>query len=96
METSNFVLIIHEVVDYNKWKVIFDNAAEMRKEAREISYQLLKYQDDQNKIVHLSIWSSHKKAKDFFESEELIKIRKEAGVKQPQFIYLNEIEKAYL
>lgn len=96
MDTIKFVLIIHEVADYNKWKIVFDKASLIRKEAGELSYQVLKYQDDPNKIVHLSIWSSHKSAKQFFESEELIKIREEAGVIAPQFIYLDQLEKAYL
>lgn len=96
MNTIKFVLIIHEVPDYNKWKIIFDKASLIRKEAGELSYQVLKYQDDPNKIVHLSIWSSHESAKQFFESEELIKIRKEAGVITPQFLYLDQLEKAYL
>ena len=34
-----YVLIIHEVEDYAAWKAIFDNAAQIRKEAGEISYQ---------------------------------------------------------
>ena len=31
------VLIIHEVAAYPAWKAVFDNAAEMRKKAGEIS-----------------------------------------------------------
>lgn len=90
------VLIIHEVENYQAWKVIFDNAADIRKQAGEISYQLLRYENDPNNIVHFSEWSSLDKAKQFFESEELIEIRKKAGVKAPNFIYLQEIERATL
>jgi len=83
-----YVLIIHEVDNYTAWKEIFDNAATIRKNAGEISYQVLKYENEPNKIVHFSKWSSLDKAKSFFESAELVKIRKEAGVKIPEFIYL--------
>jgi quinol monooxygenase YgiN len=85
------VLIIHEVEDYPAWKKIFDEAAGIRKEAGERSYQILKYQDDPNKIVHFSTWTSLARARAFFESPRLVQIRKEAGVKAPEFIYLDEI-----
>ncbi len=90
------VLIIHEVESYPAWKVIFDQAAVMRKQAGEISYQLLRYDSDANNIVHFSKWSTLEKARRFFESPELIQIRQKAGVKAPTFIYLDEIEQQNL
>lgn len=90
------VLIIHEVEDYTAWKKIFDNASNIRKEAGEISYQVLKYENEPNKIVHFSVWSSIEKAKDFFQSPKLIKIRADAGVKSPDFIYLEQLETGIL
>lgn len=90
------VLIIHEVDDYPAWKVIFDNAIDIRKAAGEISYQLLRYDNDANNIVHFSQWSSLENARRFFESPELVEIRKNAGVKAPNFIYLFEIERGML
>ena len=86
------VLIIHEVADYPAWKRVFDAAAGIRREAGERSYQVLKYQHDPNKIVHFSTWISLADARRFFESPKLIKIRAEAGVKSPEFIYLEQIE----
>jgi len=90
------VLIIHEVESYPAWKVIFDQAAKIRRDAGEISYQLLRHDTDRNNIVHFSVWSSLANARLFFESPELVKIRKEAGVKAPDFIYLEEIERGIL
>lgn len=91
-----YVLIIHKVKDYTAWKIIFDNASTIRKEAGEISYQVLKYENEANKIVHFSSWSSLENAKKFFESPELIQIRKEAGVESPEFIYLEQLETGIL
>jgi quinol monooxygenase YgiN len=91
-----YVLIIHEVEDYVAWKKIFDKASTIRKEAGEISYQVLKYENEANKIVHFSSWSSLENAKKFFESPELIQIRKEAGVQSPDFIYLEQLETGIL
>ena len=90
------VLIIHEVENYSAWKAVFDRAAGIRKAAGEISYRLLRYDTDANALVHFSEWTSLAEARRFFESEELVEIRKKAGVKAPNFIYLDEIERGEL
>jgi len=81
------VLIVHEVADY---------AAGIRKAAGERTYQVLKDERDPNRIVHFSTWTSHADARAFFESPALVKIRQEAGVKAPEFVYLDEIESGTL
>jgi quinol monooxygenase YgiN len=91
-----YVLIIHEVEDYELWKKVFDNASDIRREAGERSYQVLKYESDPNKVVHFSSWTSIDDAKRFFESPKLIRIRAEAGVKAPDFIYLDQLESGTL
>ena len=91
-----YVLIIHEVENYAAWKKVFDDAAIIRKEAGERSYQVLKYENEPNKIVHFSAWTSIADAKAFFESPRLVKIREEAGVKAPEFIYLDQLESGVL
>ncbi len=87
-----YVLIIHEVESYSAWKLVFDQARGIRKAAGEISYQLLRYDTASHHIVHFSAWTCLSDARCFFESAELVKIRKEAGVKAPNFIYLDELE----
>jgi quinol monooxygenase YgiN len=94
--TCEHVLIIHEVFEYAAWKKVFDAAAGMRKAAGERSYQVFRYEEDNNMIVHFSAWSSHASAKRFFQSPELENIRQQAGVKAPDFIYLNQIETGVL
>lgn len=91
-----YVLIIHEVETYPAWKAVFDRAAGIRKQAGEISYQILRYDQDVNTIVHFSEWSSLGNARRFFESPELVEMRRTAGVKTPSFIYLHEIERGRL
>lgn len=85
-----YVLIIHEVANYSEWKIGFDNASSLRKSAGEIEYQILEYEDEPNKVVHFSKWTSLQQARGFFESEEVQKIRDELGVKKPEFIYLQQ------
>lgn len=90
------VLIIHEVAEYAAWKLVFDGAADLRKKAGEIRYQLLRYEQDANQVVHFSEWTSLAAARRFFESPELIAIRAAAGVRAPEFRYLTEIERGDL
>lgn len=86
------VLIIHEVADYGAWKVVFDDAADIRKVAGEGSFQIFRYESHPNKIVHFSAWTSTADARAFFESDHLVEIRRRAGVKAPEFIYLEQLE----
>lgn len=85
----SYVLIIHHVENYESWKGMFDKAATLRKEAGEVSYQVLSDYQLPNKIVHFSQWVSIQQAKAFFESPEVEVLRKQGGVKSPEFIYLN-------
>ena len=86
------VLIIHEVADYPAWKKVFDGAADIRREAGERSFQVLRYENDANRIVHFSAWTSLADGRRFFESPKLVRIRAEAGVKAPDFSYLEQLE----
>lgn len=90
------VLIIHEVADYAAWKAIFDEAAAIRREAGEIAYRLLAFEADAARIVHFSRWTDLAAARAFFESPELVEIRRKAGVRAPEFLYLNAIESGVL
>ncbi len=92
----SYVLILHEVASYPAWKAVFDDAAEMRRQAGELRYQLLRYEADAQQIVHFSQWSSLAAARAFFESDELVKIRERAGVKAPAFLYLQQLESGVL
>ncbi len=91
-----YVLIIHEVADYAAWKQVFDQASEMRKEAGERSYQVLRYATEPNRVVHMSAWTTLASAQEFFESPRLVEIRLKAGVKSPEFIYLEQVESGSL
>ena len=92
----DYVLITHEVADYSAWKKVFNNAACLRKEAGERSYQLLHYESESNKVVHFSAWISLASARAFFESPRLVRLREEAGVKSPEFVYLVPLESGIL
>ncbi len=90
------LMIIHEVDDYTNWKTVFDDAATIRREAGETEYRLYAYHNQPNKVIHLSVWVSMAAAEAFFHSPRLVKLRQEAGVHQPEFIYLHPLEAAVL
>jgi len=90
------VLIVHEVADYAVWKDVFDRAAHMRRAAGEREYRLLACDDDPARIVHFSRWTDLAAARAFFESTELVEIRRQAGVRAPKFLYLNPLETGQL
>ena len=94
--TVPHVLIIHAVDDYETWKRVFDDAADIRREAGERSYQVLRRDDDAGTVVHLSTWTSHAAARAFFESPRLVEIREQAGVHAPEFLYLDEVDSGTL
>ncbi|MDP3852513.1 antibiotic biosynthesis monooxygenase [Phenylobacterium sp.] len=91
-----YVLILHEVDDYLAWKAVFDAAADIRKAAGELSFQVLSAQGDANQVVHFSRWRSLDGARRFFESPEVAEIRRQAGVRAPRFIYLDELDRGDL
>ena len=90
------VLIIQEVADYAHWKAAFDAAADLRCAAGEVSYQVLAFDDDANKVVHFSEWTSLAAARAFFQSAAVAEIRRRAGVKEPEFCYLERLERGVL
>lgn len=90
------VLIIHRVRDYAAWKQVFDQAADLRKQAGERSFQLLADESEPNKVVHFSQWESTAQARAFFESPRLVEIRRQAGVEAPDFLYLQQLESGVL
>ena len=90
------VLIIHAVRDFEAWTQVFDAAAALRRDAGERSFQVLRDASDPNKVVHFSRWESIARAKAFFESPELVEIRRQAGVESPEFLYLHQLEEGTL
>ncbi|UUY03332.1 antibiotic biosynthesis monooxygenase [Svornostia abyssi] len=91
-----WVLIVHEVADYTTWKAVFDDAAARRRAAGERAFQVLRAEHEPNSVVHFSEWVSLDDARRFFHSPELEAIRAQAGVRAPQFLYLEEVDRGRL
>ncbi len=89
-----YVLVIHKVEDYNKWKQLYDDDGATRKAKGSKGAQLLRNNNDPNHLVVMTEWDNLESAKNFAESEDLSKTMQNAGViGRPAVFYLEEIEK---
>jgi hypothetical protein len=52
------------------WTTVFDQAADIRRRPGGIRYQLLRFDNDANDIIHFSVCASLDNAQRFFESPE--------------------------
>ncbi len=92
----SWVLIIHDVADYEAWKQVFDDAGGIRRQAGERAFRVLRDEARPDRVVHFSEWTSSADARAFFESDELVAIRARAGVSAPEFAYLDEVDRGVL
>lgn len=93
-DSLTYVLVIHKVEDYNKWKQLYDDDGATRKAKGSKGAQLLRNNNDPNHLVVMTEWDNLESAKNFAESEDLSKTMQNAGViGRPAVFYLEEIEK---
>ena len=89
-----FVLVIHRVQDYAKWKPVYDEDSATRRVQGSKGASVMRNTKDPNHLVVISEWENLEKAKNFAESEDLKKSMVKAGVAgRPAVFYLEEIEK---
>jgi quinol monooxygenase YgiN len=90
-----YALCILEVEDFAEWKSAYDieEGAALRKQGRMESYQIFRFKDNPNKIVHLSQWDNMDDAHKFLQSEELKKANQQSGVTgMSDIYYIEEVE----
>ncbi|WP_254271736.1 putative quinol monooxygenase [Haloarcula marina] len=88
-----YLLVRHEVADYDQWKPYFDDDDDRRLEYGQQGYHLFRDAENPNEIVMLAEYDSEENARAFSESEELPEIMKEAGVKgEPEIRFLELTE----
>ncbi len=89
-----YVMVLHHVEDYARWKPVFDEDGEVRKDKGSKGASIYKNNDDPNHLVVITEWENLEKAKNFAESEELKNTMVKAGViGRPAVFYLEEIGK---
>jgi quinol monooxygenase YgiN len=89
-----YMLVRHKVMDYAKWKPIYDQHAATRKASGSKKAHLFRNADSPNEIIILFEWDDLGKARSFAQSEDLAKTMQKAGVSdKPDIYFLEEIEK---
>jgi len=89
-----YVLVMHKVEDYDKWKSLYDENGAMRKAYGSKGASVFRQANDPNSLVIITEWENIEKGKVFAESEDLKTTMQKAGViSQPEIYYLDEIEK---
>ncbi|MDI6723180.1 MAG: cyclase [Methanobacterium sp.] len=89
----HYVLVRHKIKDYDKWKRIYDENMENRKNNGSKGGHVLKGTDDPDEIVILFEWDDLDNARKFYRSEETRKRMEKAGVENPEIHYLEGIGK---
>ncbi len=89
-----YVLVLHHVEDYDRWKLVYDDDRVMRKSKGSKGSSVLHNTDDPNHLVVITQWENLEQAKNFAESEDLKNTMQKAGViGRPAVFYLEEIER---
>ena len=89
-----YVLTIQKVKDYDKWKQVFDEHGEVRKNKGSKGAIIYRNSKDPNQLVIITEFDNLEKAKNFSMSEDLKITMKKAGVMgRPELHYLEQIEK---
>ncbi len=86
-----YMLVRHDVQDYEAWKSVFDSVADLRRRNGEKSYQILRQENSPNKLVALFEWDSLDNAHKYAASAELKEAMERAGVTgKPEILFLEE------
>lgn len=85
---SKYMLCLHEVADYAKWKPIFDSSKKLREEnglTKDVS--VLREKKDKSEVVLLFEVNDMAKANAFSQSNAFKELMKKAGVISTPEIY---------
>ncbi|MCJ7444527.1 MAG: hypothetical protein MUO26_08365 [Methanotrichaceae archaeon] len=88
-----YMLIRHKVIDYAKWKTVYDQHVATRKASGSKGAHLFRSSDNPNEIMILFEWDELGNARKFSQSEDLIKRLQMAGViDKPDIYFLDKVE----
>jgi hypothetical protein len=89
-----YMVVRHKVMDYAKWKPIYDQHAATRKASGSKKAHLFCNADNPNEIIILFEWDDLGKARSFAQSDDLVKTMQKAGVSdKPDIYFFEEIER---
>ena len=74
------VLVLHRVENYDKWRVVYDNAADMQAAGGVLEEAVFQADGDPDNVLVLHRFASMSEARAYFENPELADAVREAGV----------------
>lgn len=84
-----YVLVIHKVGDYDKWKPVYDEDAVNRENEGSKEAHVFRSADNSDEVVILFKWDNLDSARKFFESSDLMERMQRSGVQgKPDIYYL--------
>jgi uncharacterized protein (DUF1330 family) len=87
-----YVLVRLSVEDLARWKPVFEEAAELRKNFGSKGVRAFSKADNPNEVVILGEYEDVEKARQLFQSQEFREATKRAGVIGPPDVsFLNEV-----
>jgi len=87
-----YVLVRFAVEDLEKWKLVFTEAASLRKNFGSRGVRAFSKADTPNEVVILGEYEDVEKARQLFQSQEFREATKRAGVMgAPDVSFLNEV-----
>ena len=88
-----YMLIRHKVKDFAKWKSVYYEHADVRKDGGSKGAHLFRNADNPNEVLILFEWENLDKARKFAQSENLQQKMQEAGVSEkPDIYFLEKVE----
>jgi hypothetical protein len=88
-----YLLVRHQVQDYERWKPLFDEHGLTRKANGSMGGQLFRSADNPNEIVMLIEVEELDRARQFAQSDDLRQAMQQAGVTdQPDIYFLEQAE----
>jgi heme-degrading monooxygenase HmoA len=86
----HYVLVRHKVEEYSKWKRIYDENMENRKNYGSKGSHVFRSIENPDEVVILYDWDDLENARKFFKSEDFKKKVKLAGIPDELDIYFLE------
>ena len=87
-----YVLIIHKVEDYDKWKAVYDEDTANREDNGSNGAHVFRSADNPDEVMILFKWDDLDNARKFFRSKELKKKMQDGGVQgKPNIYFIEEI-----
>ena len=89
-----YLLVQHQVEDYQKWKAVFDEHGKTRKAGGSKGATVYRDTNDPNNAAVITEWESKEAALQFAQSPDLAETMHHAGViGQPTVLFLDQVEK---